>query len=140
MGNNISYQPVTFDDVISASNDPELWTIITTLPESSKCLITGTCPIDEEEKKINDIIDKRKRTNIIIYGSSSNDLNVIKKYNQLRNAGLRNVYIYTGGLFEWLLLQDIYTADVFGTTTTELDILKYSGKPLITKSMLQIHA
>ena len=54
MGNNISYQPVTFDDVISASNDPELWTIITTLPESSKCLITGTCPIDEEEKKIND--------------------------------------------------------------------------------------
>ena len=39
-----------------------------------------------------------------------------------------NVYVYPGGLFEWLLLQDIYGEDNFPTTLKELDILKY--KPL----------
>ena len=34
---------------------------------------------------------------------------------------------YTGGLFEWLLLQDIYGSDMFKTTTEEVDHLKYRG-------------
>ena len=32
-----------------------------------------------------------------------------------------------GGLFEWLLLQDIYGNDYFKTTTIENDFLKYKG-------------
>jgi len=35
------------------------------------------------------------------------------------------VHIYPGGIFEWLLLQDIYGDDMFKTTSKELDILKY---------------
>ena len=37
-------------------------------------------------------------------------------------------HIYIGGLFEWLLLQDIYGDDEFPTTTKIIDILKYKGK------------
>ena len=39
-----------------------------------------------------------------------------------------------GGLFEWLLLQDMYGSDEFPTTNKELDVLKY--KPI---SILNIH-
>jgi hypothetical protein len=39
--------------------------------------------------------------------------------------GFRNVCVYSGGMFEWLLLQDIYGATSFPTTSKELDILKY---------------
>ena len=37
------------------------------------------------------------------------------------------MYIYSGGLFEWLLLQDVYGKDEFPTMGCELDILKYKG-------------
>ena len=36
-----------------------------------------------------------------------------------------NTKLYIGGLFEWLLLQDIYGDDEFKTTKKELDILKF---------------
>jgi len=36
--------------------------------------------------------------------------------------------MYTGGLFEWLLLQDIYGKTEFPTTTNIIDLLKY--KPM----------
>jgi hypothetical protein len=140
MGNNISYKTVTFDDVMYASSNCESWIIITTLPESTTCFIYGTCPIDEEEKQINQIIDNNRKIKIIVYGSSSSDTSVIKKYNQLRNVGLKDVFIYMGGLFEWLLLQDVYSSDIFRTNGVELDILKYSGRPYITQNKHRIHA
>jgi hypothetical protein len=39
--------------------------------------------------------------------------------------GFKNVRVYPGGMFEWLLLQDIYGAASFPTTSKETDILKY---------------
>jgi hypothetical protein len=39
--------------------------------------------------------------------------------------GFENVYIYRGGMFEWLLLQDIYGFDEFQTTSKITDLLKY---------------
>ena len=63
----------------------------------------------------------------MIYGENSCDNKLVKKYNQLIKLGFINVYIYTGGLFEWLLLQDIYGNDYFKTTTVENDFLKYKG-------------
>jgi hypothetical protein len=33
--------------------------------------------------------------------------------------------MYTGGLFEWMLLQDIYGDAEFPTTSRELDVLKF---------------
>jgi len=44
---------------------------------------------------------------------------------------VEQVYIYKGGLFEWMLLQDIYGEDEFPTTSKQMDILLY--RPL--KSM-----
>jgi hypothetical protein len=50
-----------------------------------------------------------------------------RRRQELVQLGFYQVYIYTGGLFEWMLLQDIYGADDFPTTKKELDILKYKG-------------
>ena len=47
------------------------------------------------------------------------------KYKQLTDFGFKNVFVYRGGLFEWLLLQDIYGEEQFKTTTKVIDILKY---------------
>ena len=61
----------------------------------------------------------------MIYGKNCNDEKLISKYKQLIDLGFINVNIYAGGMFEWLLLQDIYGDDNFPTTSRELDILKY---------------
>jgi len=49
----------------------------------------------------------------------------------LTSLGFYNVYIYIGGIFEWLLLQDIYGEKEFPTTNKELDLLKYKPSSLI---------
>ena len=68
-----------------------------------------------------------KNVNIIIYGMNCNDESIYKKYSQLMNLGFVNIGVYVGGMFEWLLLQDIYGNDYFKTTTVENDFLKYKG-------------
>jgi hypothetical protein len=55
----------------------------------------------------------------------SNDETVEKKYDQLIALGFQNVYLYPGGMFEWLHLQDVYGVQEFPTTSKILDILKY---------------
>ena len=67
---------------------------------------------------------------IIIYGENSSDSNVDTKYKQINDLGFE-VYIYGGGMFEWLLLQDIYSNSEFPTTTKILDILKYKPKSIL---------
>ena len=44
--------------------------------------------------------------------------------------GFKNIYVYIGGIFEWLLLQDIYGDEQFPTTIKIIDILKYKGDTL----------
>ena len=75
--------------------------------------------------------------NIIVYDKNANAPNLMKKYEQLINLGFINVYIYPGGLFEWLLLQDVYGNDDFPTTNTELDILKFKGKSMFTTYLIK---
>ena len=58
---------------------------------------------------------------------NSQDSTTQKKYEQLLSLGFYNVFIYNGGLFEWLLLQDIYGKELFLTTAPERDILNYKG-------------
>jgi hypothetical protein len=108
------------------------WMIINTLPQSNQdCLIKHTLTADQEIEYINHIC-KEDQTNIskykiVIYGMNSMDYKPYEKYEQLYHLGFRELFIYTGGLFEWLLLQDIYSDDLFKTTKKELDILKYKG-------------
>ncbi len=105
--------------------------IINTLDKNSQnCLIDGTTSISQEETLINNLVNNYDYYSkiFIIYGKNCNDNSVENKNNQIINLGFKNVFIYKGGIFEWLLLQDIYGFDSFPTTSKILDILKY--KPL----------
>ena len=92
------------------------------------CLINKTTECEKETGLINRILTAKSDYKIIIYGKNTNDNTVIKKYNQLIKLGFKNVYIYSGGLFEWLCLQDIYGKELFPTIGEEDDILKF--KPI----------
>ena len=65
---------------------------------------------------------------IIIYGKNSADETIFKKYQQLNKLGFYNIYLYSGGIFEWLLLQEIYGDELFPANKIEKDILKYKPK------------
>jgi rhodanese-related sulfurtransferase len=111
--------------------------IINTLEAlNQKCLIKGTLPAQEEEQVLNTHLEKNKKIQIIIYGMNASDYSIGKKYEQLAALGFSNVYIYAGGLFEWLLLQDIYGKEQFSTTTKEPDLLKYKGRQQFNVKML----
>jgi len=128
MGNSqTSTIKINYEDVQFIINNPEGHLLINTLSNSEQnCLILKTININNEENIINNCIKKgAKDIKIIIYGKNSNDEKLYNKYNQLTSLGFHNVYIYPGGLFEWLMLQDIYGEKEFPTTKKELDILKY---------------
>lgn len=126
MGNTISINRINFKDMQYAISSNMI--IISTLPINNQdCLIKNTLSPDEEINVMNTILKKNTNKKIIIYGENCSDGTLIKKYNQLKQLGIKNIYVYIGGLFEWLLLQDIYGKDEFPTTTEIFDILKYKG-------------
>ena len=116
---------INYEDMIIVIKKNEC-IINTLLPDAQDCLIKNTINYKLEEKFINDNM-KNLSSNIVIYGKNSNDETVHKKYTQLIQLGFANVFIYTGGMFGWLCLQDIYGSDEFPTTSRELDILKYKA-------------
>ena len=89
------------------------------------CLIKHTIDVKNEVNVINECLKTNKYVHIIVYGKHGCDENIEKKQKQLISLGFCNVFTYKGGMFEWLLLQDIYGRDEFPTTTDELDILKF---------------
>lgn len=131
------YPQVNFEFVQNAISRRDSYFIVNTLPFSQQmCLIQNTLNASEEESIINDMLtnihipDKK----IIVYGKNYNDPTIKKKATQLTQLGLRDIYMYTGGMFEWMLLQDIYGDVEFPTTTKQLDILIY--KPSCNKAMI----
>uniref|UniRef100_A0A6C0IHX0 Rhodanese domain-containing protein n=1 Tax=viral metagenome TaxID=1070528 RepID=A0A6C0IHX0_9ZZZZ len=128
MGNTISTKYINFEDMQYAIGNKE-HIIINTLQEKDQaCLIAGTLDMKNEEEILNTYLKSNRNVNISIYGMNSQDLTIHKKYEQLLALGFSNVFIYNGGLFEWLLLQDIYGKENFMTTKPERDILKYKGR------------
>jgi len=115
--------------------------LINTLDANEQdCLIKNTISIEQEEKIINNYLSNNNNNiNIVVYDKNANASNLMKKYNQLITLGFLNVYIYPGGLFEWLCLQDIYGYDNFPTTLKDeiVDILKFKGKSVFTTYLLQ---
>lgn len=136
MGNSISVKKINFEDMQNLINDKNTLIINTMSSEFQKCLIERTIPIEEEIKLINSLLNNNKEINIVVYGMNSSDESIVSKYNQLISLGFTNVYVYPGGLFEYLLLQDIYGDDIFKTTSKELDILKFKGKRIIGKQLM----
>jgi hypothetical protein len=138
MGNTASIRKINCEDMQKACKNTNNYIIINTLDGSMQnCLILNTTKIENEEALINSIIKKTKNKNIIIYGRNCNDEKVYKKYQQLVSLGFTNVYVYVGGMFEWLLLQDIYGGELFPTTSNELDILKYKSHRVFDVQYIQ---
>jgi hypothetical protein len=130
MGVNYSINKVNFEYVQNYCNfkNDKLLLINTLAYSKQDCLIKNTITASQEEEILNSYLKKNKAIIILIYGENCSDNKVIEKYNQLYKLGFTNLYVYIGGLFEWLLLQDIYGEDEFPTTSKIYDILNYKGK------------
>lgn len=117
---------VGFEDVKYAIRHTEYFIINTLSVREQECLIFGTIPSDKEEQILNQWIENGElsKYRFIVYGKNASDETAKTKYDQLKSFGL-NGYIYAGGLFEWLLLQDIYGFSEFPTTSVCKDLLKY---------------
>ncbi len=139
MGNSQSVQKINFEDMQFVIKNPESHILLNTLSANEQsCLIRNTINADNEENIINKYLTNRiKNIRIIIYGKNSNDDKTYQKYKQLLTLGFYDIYIYSGGLFEWLMLQDIYGFEEFPTTKKELDFIKY--KPNKTLNIPLLH-
>ncbi len=136
MGNTTSIKKIEFEDMkYVIKNKKKNYVMINTLGiTEQECLIPGTISVNDEEAFINRHLNKN--ISIIIYGKNANDDSIFKKYEQLLKLGFNSVFVYTGGIFEWLLLQDIYGKDEFPTTSEELDILKYRAISVLQDRLL----
>jgi hypothetical protein len=134
MGNSQTLKKINFEDMQEVINSKNCIIINTLHDKNQDCLIEGTVSIENEIKLLNEYMSKNREIKIVVYGMNSCDDSVIHKYKQLIHLGFYNVYVYSGGLFEWLLLQDIYGEEQFKTTKRELDILRYKGNNM--KKML----
>lgn len=137
---SISSAPITkkinFEDVQQSLQQGNVVLINTLEPHLQQCLIQGTVSVEEEVKRLNALLAEEPDGRIIIYGMNATDGRGVTKYEQLINLGFTQVFIYSGGLFEWLLLQDVYGGDMFPTTTPNGDILKYKGKATLRRQGL----
>lgn len=139
MGSSQSIKKINFEDLQWALQNPPNILISTMKKDYQNCLIHGTTPISNEENIINNYLQKDTSVPIIVYGINSCDNSIVDKYLQLCKLGFSNVYIYPGGMFEWLLLQDVFGDEIFLTTSNELDILKYKGSQQLGILMLKNH-
>lgn len=136
MGNTVSVKKIGFEDIqyIFKSNKDHI--IISTLSENEQdCLIKNTVSPRNEVDIINKALGKTSLF-IVIYGRNNIDDSIYDKYHSLINHGFTNVFVYPGGLFEWVCLQDIYGEDNFPTTTKELDILRFKPQAKLNKLLL----
>jgi len=127
------YQPLGFEDIQFAIRHPGQFILINTLsPIDQSCLIPNTLTSQQEEMVINDMIANydMNTKKMIVYGRNTMDNTAVAKCEQLLNIGFHSVYLYPGGMFEWLLLQDIYGKEEFPTTQKLLDILKFKPTKL----------
>jgi len=139
MGNSQSIQKINYEDIQYIIKNPEGVALINVLGVSEQdCLIPSTIGINKEIELINECIKTHhKNIKIVIYGRNCNDEKMYEKYSQLTSLGFYNIYIYAGGIFEWLMLQDIYGKSEFPTTKNELDILKFKPRKLLNIKLLE---
>ena len=134
MGSYQSLSKINYEDVINLlnTNSPNNVILLNTLNDNNQhCLIINTLQYTDEETILNKSLNDNKSILVIIYGMNYSDETIYIKYNQLLKLGFTNVYIYPGGMFEWLLLQDIYGIDEFQTTNKFLDILYYKPNAIL---------
>lgn len=121
-----------------SSSSSEHFLLISTLDAARQdCIIKNTVSAKNEESQINDIISGKNeyadRITVVVYGKNASDESVMTKYTQLKTLGILNVCVYLGGMFEWLLLQDIYGPELFPTTGKCLDILEFRAPSVLLR-------
>ena len=137
-GNSPTIKKVNFEDIQQIFRTNQNSLLINTLSANEQsCLIKGTVSIQDEIRLINENMH-RSSINIIVYGKNTSETSPYKKVEQLMGLGFYNVYLYPGGLFEWLCLQDIYGVEEFPTTSKELDILRYKPVSAFTLRLKDI--
>ena len=124
---------IGFDDMLRCIRTPAKYAIIHTMSASETVLIGGTLTATEEEMFVNDYLSKyvENQKTIVLYGRNCCDDSTRQKRAQLLSLGISDVYVYIGGLFEWILLQDIYGATEFPTTNVVTDLLAYRPRPFL---------
>lgn len=142
MGNSVSMKKINYEDIQTVVKNPEIYMLINTLPlNNQECLISTTVSVDKEEAIINKYLKENRGIKIIVYGKHCNDELVDKKYQQLLALGFNNIYTYTGGLFEWLLLHDVYGKELFPVNNKDskknIDILKFKPPPVLNISLIE---
>ena len=138
MGNSQSISKINFEDMQHVCKSQGTYMIINTLNTMEQdCLIVGTVIAQNEEGIINKYLSSNKSIQIIIYGKNCNDSKIYDKYNQLAGLGFINIFLYTGGMFEWLMLQDIYGIEEFPTTKRQLDFIKYKPNQQLNIGLLE---
>ena len=137
MGNNTSTIKVNYEDIQEAIKDKNTIIINTMSVDNQSCLIARTTSVQSEVKILNESLRRNKEVRIIIYGMNSSDDTTQFKYEQLIKLGFYNVFVYPGGMFEWILLQDIYGDELFETTKKELDILKYKPHSVMNMRFIE---
>ena len=126
MGNIKSTCLVSYEKVQQARLTRSI--LIHTMAETEKTLIQGSLTAEMELRSINELMSKNEfDTSIIVYGRNDHDYDsLMTKQKQLKSLGFRNVFIYLGGMFEWLLLQDVFGANLFPTTVAKVDLLRFA--------------
>jgi hypothetical protein len=132
MGAKHSFPRTTnFEDVQQAMTSKS-YLLINTMPiDKQQCLIQSTIEATNESDVINKLVDSAydnplKYIKVIVYGINSTDTSAYTKQAQLVSFGFEETYVYSGGMFEWLLLQDVYGDALFATTAPELDIIAFA--------------
>ena len=125
MGSGQSINKLNYEDILHIIQFPAEFTVINTMNLlEQECLIPTTIPATQEETVLNRLLKERQtERKIVIYGKNCNDDSVVTKYKQICSLGFANVYVYPGGMFEWLLLEDVYGD--FPVVNKALDLLKY---------------
>lgn len=128
-----SIKKIGFEDIKYAICHKEYLLINTLDSHNQGCLIYGTVSLGEEEAILNRFIEDSDQgsVKIVIYGRNSTDSSVDRKAEQLSSLGFQEVYIYSGGIFEWLLLQDIYGSGEFPTIGKCRDPIDYRGARIL---------
>jgi hypothetical protein len=121
---------IGFEEMHRAIRSPRDYCVIHTMPVGEQdCLVLGTVKAEEEVSRIDGILEKTgsssSATKIVVYGRNNVDETVEKKYRQLIGLGLTEVYVYVGGMFEWVLLQELYGEDNFPTVGRCKDLLRF---------------
>jgi len=128
MGNSVSKQNIAnFEDVQKFVSERD-HVILNVMDDTDQdTLISKTLSAVAEVDALNTLMDDGEfDRKILVYGRNCGDVEkVLKKQKQLVALGFTEVYIYLGGLFEWVLLQDIYGMELFKTTRRVADILRY---------------